>query len=249
MSDRGPWHRNPSRLARPPSRTRFAIWLAVVIAGGIGLLALAQAFPDRVNSDSNIAYLVRTAAVLVLVSTAFLFGRHIPMREVVRNILIWLTVAAILVIGFTYQDEIRDVATRVRAELIPGYPISNAHELILTQSEDGNFYVYGEVNGTSVKFLVDTGASDVTLSPGDAQRLGIDLNTLDFSQIYDTANGAGRGAFYTVRTLSIGALQLSDVSVSINQAPMRQSLLGMTFLSHLASVELRGRKLILHWRR
>ncbi|HSZ74671.1 MAG TPA: TIGR02281 family clan AA aspartic protease [Rhizomicrobium sp.] len=228
---------------------RFVVWLAVVVAGGIGLLALARAFPDRTNSDYDTAYLIRLVAILVLVSTTFLFGRNIPMREVVHNILIWLTVAAVLAIGFTYQDEIRDMAMRVRAELIPDYPVSNAHELILTRSGNGNFYVYGTVNGVSVKFLIDTGASDVTLSPADAQRLGIDLNTLDFSQIYDTANGAGRGAFYTVRTLSIGALELSDVSVSINQTPMRQSLLGMTFLSHLASVELRGRKLILHWRR
>lgn len=249
MPDESPWRRNPPQPAAQPSGIRFLIWLVLLIAGGASLLALMRSFPGWGSSDFSKAYLIRGVAILVLVSAVIVFGRRIPVREALRNGLIWLGVLAVLAIGFTYQDELRTVAMRVRSELIPGYPVSSdARQMVLTQSDGGNFYVYGKVNGTAVKFLIDTGASDIVLSPADATHLGIDVSTLDFKQPYATANGFGLGAPYTVQSLSIGALELFDVPVSINKADMGQSLLGMTFLRHMASVEIRGRQLILHWR-
>ena len=98
-----------------------------------------------------------------------------------------------------------------------------------------------------MRFLIDTGASDTVLSPMDAQRLGIDLAALDFSRVYLTANGNGRGAPYRLMDLAIGPIALSDVAVSINQAPMDESLLGMSFLRRLKSFEVQGRRLYLRW--
>jgi len=58
----------------------------------------------------------------------------------------------------------------------------------------------------------------------------------------------GYGASYRLAQLTLGEAAFTDVPVSINQAPMNESLLGMSVLRDAASVEIRDRKLFLRWR-
>ena len=112
-----------------------------------------------------------------------------------RNIALWVAIAAVLVLGYSYRTELSGMLTRVETEFLPGSAVATApHEMTLTESDDGNYYVYGEVNGTQVKFLIDTGASDIVLSPEDARRIGIDMTSLDFGHKFETANGVVEGA-------------------------------------------------------
>jgi aspartyl protease family protein len=119
--------------------------------------------------------------------------------------------------------------------------------MIVTESPGGSYLVYGKVNGTTVPFLIDTGASDIVLSPGDARRIGIDMDALSFDHVYETANGQGRGAPYQVASLQVGDIVFKDVSVSINDANMRTSLLGMSFLRRLKSFGFENHQLVLRW--
>jgi aspartyl protease family protein len=249
MSDRdGPWRRNPpARSGRDGARSIFRFVL-LLLAGGLGLWMLAGLFPGRLASDDDRAYLGRALVVVALLASGLMFSRRIALATVVRNIAIWAGVAAVVILGFTFQDELRDAAFRVRAELFPGYPVvTDSKTLVLTESSDGHFHILGEANGTRVNFLIDTGASDIVLAPADARRLGIDVRALSFSRVYQTANGIGRGAPFTLESLTIGPVRRAHVAVSINQAEMRDSLLGMSFLQSLSSFEIRGRKLYLRW--
>lgn len=248
MSDpKGPWikHSDPE----PPSSLRVLLWLALLAVIGMSLWSLSTLFPRQPNSDWDQALVIQFFVILALVSGGVIFSRRFRFGEALRNIAIWSGIVLLLAIAFSFQEELRAVYVRLRAELIPGYPVmTSAKELVLTQSEDGHFYIIGEVNGTRVKFMIDTGASDVVLSPGDAKRLGIDVAGLDFSQPYQTANGVGYGAPYRVGHMTLGDVELTDVPVSINQAPMGESLLGMSVLRDTASMEIRDRKLFLRWR-
>ena len=135
------------------------------------------------------------------------------------------------------------------AALVPGYAASSGDdELVLSARNDGHFHIIGAVNGTSVDFLVDTGASDIVLSPDDARSVGLDPRTLDFSRTYQTANGQGRGAPVTLRSLQVGPLRLANQAASVNRAEMPNSLLGMAFFRNVASFEIRGRNLFIRWR-
>ena len=98
-----------------------------------------------------------------------------------------------------------------------------------------------------VRFLIDTGASDIVLSPEDARRVGIDFGLLNFNHSYETANGVGKGARTTVRELDIGQSQFIDVPVSVNQAEMKNSLLGMAFLRRFKSFSFAQDRLTLNW--
>ena len=249
MSDGdSPWQRDSEPPnAPPPSRNRRLIWIALVLAAIAGLVELSRLFPGAVTSEDE-PRLVYMIGWLALLSSGLVFSRQIKLGEAARNIAIWIAVAGVLAIGYSFQDELASIGTRLKSELLPGDAVvSGDHVLTLTQEESGNFYVYGEANGTRIRFLVDTGASDIVLSPADAGRIGIDLATLHFMRGYETANGIGSGAPYTIDRLTVGPIQLADVSISINRTDMRTSLLGMSFLKRMRSFEFRGRTLIIRW--
>ncbi|HEY2177925.1 MAG TPA: retroviral-like aspartic protease family protein, partial [Caulobacteraceae bacterium] len=65
----------------------------------------------------------------------------------------------------------------------------------------------------------------------------------------ETANGVAYGAPARVGVLEIGSVRLSDVPVTINRTAMTTSLLGMPFLDHFASIEVKGDRLFLGGRR
>ncbi len=242
----GPWHRPP---APPDNRLRFAIWIGALVLFGLGLWKLATMFPGRAASDVDHANLITSIGFLALISSSLMFRRRIAMSEALSYIAIWAAIAGFLMLGYVYKDDLSDAFFRVRSAMIPSYAVtSTPHEVVLSADENGQFEVFGRVDGARVQFLVDTGASDIVLSPQDAQRLGIDVSKLDFDRDYETANGSGRGAAFTVASLSIGPITFTDVPVSINAAPMTTSLLGAPFFRRLKSFEIRDGKLYLRSR-
>lgn len=247
IDGQGPWQER--RTSDRSTRIRFVVWLLVLVLLGAGVWTLDGLFPGRMSSDLDWAYGVRAIVLLALVSGGVVFASRVPLKETLRNVLAWTAIVSALGLGFVFQDELTSVAQRVRSELIPGEPISAAADmLVLSQSEDGHFYAMAEANGVRVRFLIDTGASDIVLSPSDATRIGIDVKALDFTRTYQTANGVGSGAPYRLAQLSLGPIALSDVPASINRADMDSSLLGMAFLRQMTSFEIQGRRLILRWR-
>ncbi|HEX2591884.1 MAG TPA: TIGR02281 family clan AA aspartic protease [Rhizomicrobium sp.] len=246
MRTNRPWNDDPREPAPPPSRVGVWLWVAFVVGGGLLLWELSRMFPGAINSDDNSdVFLARNVAILALVSGGILRIREFNIRETVRNFALWMGIAAVLLLGYTYQDELFGIGQRVRGELIPSYAVESGGDFVITESDGGDYQVTGSVNGQPVTFVVDTGASDVVLSPADAQRLGIDPTTLRFDRAYETANGTGLGAQMTVANLTVGPITLNDMKVSVNQAPMRTSLLGMSFLRRLKSFEFRDRRLYL----
>jgi aspartyl protease family protein len=246
MTDRnGPW-----REEEPGGNAGgVVLWVALLAALGIGIWMLAERFPDALAAGENQGRLLYLVALLALVSSGVIFARRFTRREVLRNLAGWGAIAIVLALAFTYQAELQTVASRVRSELIPGYAVSSDPQtLTLTEAGGGHFLVMAEANGVPVRFLIDTGASDVVLSPAAARAIGIDLNTLRFTRVFNTANGTVRGAPYNLASLKVGKIELANVPVSVNQAEMDVSLLGMTFLNRLESFEFRGRQLHLRTR-
>jgi aspartyl protease family protein len=131
-----------------------------------------------------------------------------------------------------------------RQEAPAGGPVS---ELVLKSGSYGHFMVDATVNGETLRFMVDTGASSIFLTPQDAERLGWPAQRLDFSERYETAGGAVRAAPVILRSLRIGQLELYDLPASVGEQPGSISLLGMTFLQRFESYEVRGDTLILTW--
>ena len=120
-------------------------------------------------------------------------------------------------------------------------------EVVIRRAPNGHFLLEAVVNGVPIRFLVDTGASDVVLSAADAGRLRLNPGKLRYTREYQTANGVVRAAPITLREVRLGQLEVYDVEASVNEAPMSLSLLGMSFLERLNGYAVRGERLVLQW--
>jgi aspartyl protease family protein len=124
---------------------------------------------------------------------------------------------------------------------------SASGSLVLPADRSGHFLVTARVNGEKVRFLIDTGASNVVLSRHDADRLRLPLGERDFTQIYSTPGGVVRAAPVRLAEVHIGARKFRNVRASVSERPMDVSLLGISFLGRLASYEVSGGKMTLRW--
>lgn len=109
----------------------------------------------------------------------------------------------------------------------------------------GMYFVHGSINGHSVKFLVDTGATTIAMSAIDAKRLGIPYRIIGRPSRASTASGIAETYEIQLKTVKVGRLVQRNVdAVVINGNHPREVLLGMTFLDRL-KVEKEGNKMIL----
>jgi aspartyl protease family protein len=115
----------------------------------------------------------------------------------------------------------------------------------IVKSADGHFWAEGAVNGARVRFLVDTGASAVALTPLDAKRLGLDTAALAYNVPVHTANGDSLAAHVKLRSVSVAGAQLSDVEAMVVRQGLGVSLLGMSYLGRLSRFEATPNVLIL----
>jgi clan AA aspartic protease (TIGR02281 family) len=124
-------------------------------------------------------------------------------------------------------------------------PSSN-RTLVYPADRLGHVAFTAMVNGAPVRFLVDTGASRVTLTPEAARAAGVELGQLAFTQRTMTANGLAREAPVTLREIRIEQLSIDNVPAAVNEN-LRISLLGMSFLRRLKSFEMREGALTISW--
>ncbi len=142
----------------------------------------------------------------------------------------------LLVGGYSYRGELRPFADRILGELDPSRPRTDNSlpakgSVIFTMADDGQFHIRAEAGGVPVSFILDTGASDVMLTPADARRLGFDPANLAYTRRYETANGTVEGAPVTLPAVDLGPIHLTDVAASVSRADGGSSLLGMSFLA------------------
>ncbi|CAN7431725.1 TIGR02281 family clan AA aspartic protease [Phenylobacterium sp. LjRoot219] len=106
------------------------------------------------------------------------------------------------------------------------------------KASDGHFWAEGAVNdGARVRFLVDTGATAVALTPADAERLGFDLKTLKYGYSVVTAGGRARAASVKLASITIAGARLDDVDAVVIEKGLDASLLGMSYLGRLSSFQ------------
>jgi clan AA aspartic protease (TIGR02281 family) len=120
-------------------------------------------------------------------------------------------------------------------------------ETVLRAGPNGHFWLEAIVNGEPVTFVVDTGASEITLSPADARRLGFRPERLRFDRRFQTANGEIQGADVRLREIRVGPESLYDIGAVVVDAPLAVSLLGTGFLRRLAGYEVKDDRLVLRW--
>jgi aspartyl protease family protein len=130
-------------------------------------------------------------------------------------------------------------AARAEAPFVASYdaPTGARASKAILKSPDGHFWADGEVNGRTVRFLVDTGATAVALTPEDAARLGVDPADLHYSYRVVTAGGQIRAASIRLSSITVAGARLNDVEALVIEKGLDTSLLGMTYLGRLSRFE------------
>jgi aspartyl protease family protein len=197
---------------------------------------------SRFDTSSFETKIIAVALVGLIALTLF----RQRFSHALESALIWVMVATLLALGYTYRFELREVADRVLAELIPGRAATRGRTVEIARGSGGGFSVAAHVNGAPIPMVLDTGASAVVLTQEAAKAAGLPLEVLNYSVSVDTANGRARAAPVTLDRLSIGGITERSVPALIAQGgQLRTNLLGMTFLNRLESWEVRGDKLLM----
>ena len=250
---KGPWDLEPDALPRPSAPAPHRpfqpyLWIGLLVAVGAGVWALSRLFPGAVSSGQDWANVVYGLGLVAVVSAGLLRVQRVNLGQMARHLVIWVAVIAVLAVGYSSRGELGALTTRVRSDFMPGGVITQPRQMVVSQDDQGAFLVVGQVNGQTVRFAVDTGSSDIVLTPADARRLGVDVSALTFGRVTETANGEGRTARYMARSLDVGQLHFTKVAMDINAKPMSASLLGMSFLNRLESYQVKDGRMYLTWR-
>jgi aspartyl protease family protein len=170
--------------------------------------------------------------------------------RVLSSVALWAVLAAALLTVYAYRFELGDVADRVFGELSPStVRVGPSGEVVVRRRYGGEFVVPAKVNGRSVEFVFDTGASSVVLSAEDAARAGLSLDGLDFEAPVTTANGETTAAPVRIDKIAIGPILVRDVRALVARpGALSESLLGMSFLERLDSFAVERGKLVLKGR-
>ena len=121
---------------------------------------------------------------------------------------------------------------RVGQHAIGAAPADGSGTIVMTADNQGHFYATGSVNGAAVRFLVDTGATMVSLGASDARRIGLDFDRGQ-KGMTQTANGQTLVSKVQLDTVRIGDVTLHNVDALIHQTEMPMALLGMSFLNRM----------------
>lgn len=112
----------------------------------------------------------------------------------------------------------------------------------LNNNGRGYFEVEARVEGRSIDFLVDTGASSIALRESSAAKLGIHPAARDYTIKTQTANGVGKAAPVMLDRIEINGITVRDVrAMVVPDESLSTNLLGMTFLSRVKWTHDRGR--------
>jgi aspartyl protease family protein len=144
-------------------------------------------------------------------------------------------------------DQPAAAVTTASREQVPSewHDSSESKALTLKRDSSGQFHLDAQVNGESLRFLVDTGADVVALTLEDAETLGLVVG--EMQPIMQTASGVGYGAPLILDEIEVGGTVLHNVEAVVVQ-DLGVNLLGQSVLRRLGGVELKGDRMVIRAR-
>lgn len=127
--------------------------------------------------------------------------------------------------GTTLRLRVGAAPSRLGAGAAP----AAGREIVIPAGPGGHFVTDGSINGQAVRFVVDTGATLVSMSRAEAARLRLDLTNARLVQT-QTAAGIASARMLPLQRVRVGEVELYDVMALVTDAPMPFILLGNSFL-------------------
>lgn len=159
--------------------------------------------------------------------------------EKYKKISFVLVVILLVVAGFyTYDPEITKPFLNAQ-EPVSKHLENGSVEVTISQDGSGHYIFIGEINGKKVKFLLDTGATNVSVPTGVANYLGMPFGDTYYST---TANGKSLSYASKAAEVKVGNISLFNVTASVATGMGGDKiLLGMSFLKNLDVMQKNGK--------
>lgn len=156
--------------------------------------------------------------------------KHRPGKQLGQGMLIACCILGLAGLTLLFEDLLkRQINPNRNPQSYQGS--EGLREVVLQQNRQGHYVTSGLLNGFAVTFLLDTGATDVAIPAGIAERTGLTPGARSQAA---TANGVINVFATTIDNLSIGTIELIDVSASItSNMPGETILLGMSALRQI----------------
>ena len=106
-------------------------------------------------------------------------------------------------------------------------------KIVMSMASGGHFMAQGSINGKATQFMVDTGATAVSLGAAQAKQMGLDY-TAGKPVRMNTANGQTMGYLMTLNSVRVGDVEVFNVEAIVAQQSMPFVLLGNSFLSRFS---------------
>jgi aspartyl protease family protein len=201
----------------------------------IGLAVLLLALPAWAADIGLVGMFPGKAAVLVIDGAA-------PITVKVGQ-----TVQGVNVVSVDETQAVVEVEGERRTLQLGQYAINASEDgrqkATIAADVSGHFYAQGEINGGSIRFLVDTGATTIALPSALADRLGIDYRRGEQGMI-QTAAGPTPGYRVKLDEVRLGEIKLHNVDAVVLQNRLGFALLGMSFLNRV-EIQRDGQSMIL----
>jgi aspartyl protease family protein len=191
---------------------------------------------------SNVIYILILVALLIMGFSR----KDLPIKKIFEFTGLWIAFALVALVLYSYRFEFFEVKDRVLSDLFPSKAINKNHkQLVLNIAQDGHYYLNVKIKNNEVRFMIDTGASDMVIDEKIALKLGYDLRNINYNKIFQTANGQSYGASISFDEVDVSGIKFYNVQASITNSDLVIPLLGMSFLQKFYKYEFFRDKLIL----
>ncbi|MBO6601859.1 MULTISPECIES: retropepsin-like aspartic protease family protein [Paracoccaceae] len=190
-------------------------------------------------SGDQIASFIYLGLFGTVIAGYFLVANRHQMGKMAQQAAIWVFIFLGAIVAVGVWGDIRGTVLPRQSTALDGAVIE------VPRAPDGHYYLMLDINETPVRFVVDTGASDMVLTRQDAVRVGVDMDRLVFSGRAMTANGLVETAPVRLDQVALGGVVETDVPAVVNSGAMAESLLGMTYLNRFDRIEITGGELVL----
>jgi aspartyl protease family protein len=195
------------------------------------------------STGDDAATFLYALGMLALIGSAFAI-RKVPIGQTAKMAGAWIAIFVVLFVGFSLRDDFKALGKRVFGGGTTDMVVGTSGEVRIRKGEHGHFVAEAKVNGETVEFLVDSGATITTVSPDTATRVGLKPYGA-LPVVVETANGMARSWRSRADTLTVGSIRREDFAVHIGGPGNTMDLLGMNFLSELSAWRVEGEWLIL----
>lgn len=181
--------------------------------------------------------------LLIVLVASSLVGMRLSAGKAARMGLAWIAIFGVVFALFAFRGEFGALGARLKSEVTgSAEPLVVGETLRLRKRDDGHFWVDARVNGTPVRFLVDSGATNTALGRSAAEAAGLEPGMR--GDMVNTANGTVFMPKVTAGLVEVGSIRRTDLPVYINPND-GTNVLGMNFLSSLSSWGVEGDTLVL----